>query len=280
MGKVKRLFQKLTPPVIWDLLVSKAKEEEEIQGLLWEGPYSSWTDAAREVTGYDQSGILEKCKESLLKVKNGEAVYERDSVIFDEIQYSWPLLAALQKAALDNDGKLAVLDFGGSLGSSYFQNKAFLSSVKDLSWSIVEQPHFVACGKESFQSEDLRFYQTIEQCLEEHQVNVLLLSSVLAYLEDPFEFFEKVLSYNFKYIIIDRTTFTEESESKLMIQTVPEAIYSATYPCWFLSEDKFKSLFSDRYSIIGAFESQCDGPSQVFNGIRVGWRGYFLEAKT
>ena len=45
-------------------------------------------------------------------MKNGEAVYERDSVLFDEIQYSWGLLAGLQKAALENDGKLCVLDFG------------------------------------------------------------------------------------------------------------------------------------------------------------------------
>ena len=59
------------------------------------------------------------------KVKNGEAVYERDSVLFDEIQYSWGLLAGLEKAALEHDGKLCVLDFGGSLGSTYYQNKQF-----------------------------------------------------------------------------------------------------------------------------------------------------------
>lgn len=33
--------------------------------------------------------------EATLKVKRGEAVFERDSVLFDEIQYSWPVTAAL-----------------------------------------------------------------------------------------------------------------------------------------------------------------------------------------
>ena len=31
--------------------------------------------------------VLEKCKNALLKVKNGEAAYERDSVLFNQIQY-------------------------------------------------------------------------------------------------------------------------------------------------------------------------------------------------
>jgi len=41
-------------------------------------------------TGYDSERILGKVRDSLLKVKRGEAVYERDSVLFDKVQYSWP----------------------------------------------------------------------------------------------------------------------------------------------------------------------------------------------
>lgn len=41
------------------------------------------------------SPILQTVKNSLLKVKNAEIVYERDSVIFDEIEYSWQLLTGL-----------------------------------------------------------------------------------------------------------------------------------------------------------------------------------------
>ena len=72
-------------------------------------------------------------------MKRGEAVYERDSVIFDHIEYSFPVLCGLLRAAVEDDGKLNVLDFGGSLGSSYYQKKGFLAVCKHLRWSIIEQ---------------------------------------------------------------------------------------------------------------------------------------------
>jgi hypothetical protein len=59
------------------------------------GSFSSWEEAVKKSTGFDSPSIVEKVKKSLLKVKNGEAVYERDSVLFDKIEYSWPLLASL-----------------------------------------------------------------------------------------------------------------------------------------------------------------------------------------
>jgi hypothetical protein len=81
---------------------------------MWQGDYHSWNEALSKTTGYDTEIILEKCKNALLKVKNGEAVYERDSVIFDTIQYSWALLCCLQKVAIENNNNLYIIDFGGS----------------------------------------------------------------------------------------------------------------------------------------------------------------------
>ena len=62
-------------------------------------------------------------------------------------------------------GVLSVLDFGGSLGSTYYQNKKFLDSLDDVSWNIVEQKHFVDAGKEDFEDERLRFSYDIESCV-------------------------------------------------------------------------------------------------------------------
>ena len=59
------------------------------------GDYASWEEAMQHCTGYDDPAILEKVKESLLKVKRGEAVCERDSVLLDKIEYSMPLLVSL-----------------------------------------------------------------------------------------------------------------------------------------------------------------------------------------
>src|ERR1700712_2624661 len=86
----------------------------------WSGNYNSWQEAEQQCVGYDADNILEKIKVATLKVKNGDAVYERDALLFDSIQYSWPLLANLLWIAGKKTSRLSVIDFGGSLGSSYF----------------------------------------------------------------------------------------------------------------------------------------------------------------
>lgn len=109
--------------------------------------YYSYEEANANGEGYEAKEILDKVKNSLQKVKKGEAVYERDSVIFDDLQHNWVLVATLQKIAIEKNLQLKVIDFGGSLGSTYFYVKKVLPNEIFISWSIVEQKHYVECGK-------------------------------------------------------------------------------------------------------------------------------------
>lgn len=270
---------------IKSILVSKfysSKEESFVDKNdtgIWTGNYATWEEANDLCTGYDNQIILNKCLDSLLKVKNGEAVYERDSYLFDKIQYSWALLAILLKISAENNGRLCVLDFGGSLGSTYYQNKDFLKSVVNLEWYIVEQPHFVNCGKENFQDDNLKFYHNIEECLSKHKPNVLLLSGVLQYLEHPYEWVDRFVGYSFPYIILDRTSFIEDDE-RLTLQKVPEIIYEASYPCWFFNEQQFVGAFSKKCDIVMDFESYAN-PVPYYNeeGRKMYWKGFLLKHK-
>src|SRR5688572_21124448 len=79
---------------------------------MWSGDFKSWENASQKSEGYSSMEILAKVKKAVLKVKNGEAVYERDSVLFDKIEYSWPLLSSLMWVAAKNNNSLKVLDFG------------------------------------------------------------------------------------------------------------------------------------------------------------------------
>jgi len=45
--------------------------------------------------------------------------------------------------AVKNGNKLNVVDFGGSLGSTWFQVRDFISSEIEVSWSIAEQVVYV-----------------------------------------------------------------------------------------------------------------------------------------
>jgi putative methyltransferase (TIGR04325 family) len=275
--EIKNIIKEFIPPII--IRVLKKHNRKNVDQAIWSGDFASWNEAKKKCTGYDTMLILDKCKNALLKVKNGEALYERDSVIFDEIEYSWGLLAGLQKTALENNGNLCVLDFGGSLGSTYYQNKLFLNSFKSIEWCIVEQLHFVDCGRENFENDELKFYYNTEECLSKHNPNVLIFSGVLQYLENPYEFLEKLIQLKIPNIIIDRTAFINTSKGLLTVQVVPPEIYEASYPCWFFNELDFVNKFSCNYNLITSFESYSDSQRNTENGNLLYWKGFYFQQK-
>lgn len=234
------------------------KYQSEVVG--YRGNYSSWDKALKECKGYSAQNILDKTLESTLKVKNGEAVFERDTYIFDEIQYSYPLLASLFKVAVENNNELDVVDFGGALGSHYFQNKDFLKPIKINSWTVVEQEHYIDIGNEKIADGILNFKKTIE---EVENSNVLILSSCIQYLPKPYEWLEKLINHGVKYIIVDRTAFSTENRNRLTIESVKEPIYDATYPAWFLNEKDFLAKFEKDYNKILDFESTIDKVNEI-----------------
>ncbi len=221
----------------------------------WKGNFSTWSEAQKKCSGYNSEIIFSKVKEALLKVKNGEAVFERDSVTFDKIQYSLHLLSGLSIAALQNNGKLNVLDFGGSLGSSYYQNKNIFKDINEFNWCIVEQPHFVEEGIKTFADSNLHFFYDVKSCTEKYKINVLLLASVLQYLEEPYQLLDEVIAENIEYIIIDRTPVFFKDDDRITIQRVPKNIYDAQYPCRILNETKLIKYLSKYYELIFDYES-------------------------
>lgn len=259
---IKKILILLLPPIFLKLL-HKIKPFSKYG---WHGDYATWQEALLKSTGYDSSIILNKVYDAMSKVKNGEAQYERDSVTFDKIEYSWQLLAGLMYAAAKNNGKLSVLDFGGSLGSSYYQNKKFLDGLESIEWSIIEQKNFVRCGKKNFANEILHFYDTVNDCLQEQTPNILILSSVLQYFEKPYELLEKLIEYKFDMIIVDRTPFSQKGKDTITLQTVPPQIYPASYPCWLFNEQNFKMVFAHKYEQLEEFDALHSSKSLQLRG--------------
>ena len=232
------------------------------------GDYSSWEEALSESDGYGAPIVFERTRAALLQVKNGTAVHERDSVLFPKVEHNFALVAGLLQAV--ENGELRVLDFGGSLGSSYFQCRPFLASLRSVRWSIVEQPAYVECGRRDFADERLRFYGTVEEYLEHESPQVLLLSGVIHCLADPYGFLAKVLAHRFPSVIVDRTAFLSRGVDRLTVERVPEWIYPASYPSWFLSEERFLSHFREGYELISDFPAldtnQPEGESAYYKG--------------
>ena len=244
--------------------------------LPWKGNYSSWNEARMKSSGYNSALILEKVKDAVLKVKKGEAVYERDSVLFDEIHYSEKILNTFNIIAKQHNSELHVTDFGGSLGSSYFQYRNLIDRNCKLKWNVVEQPHFVECGQEFISDERINFYLNLDEALKNSQNHLLLLASVLQYMEKPYSFIEELMQYNFDCIIIDRTAFIKGGKERITIQYVPEEIYKASYPAWFFDESKFVNAFSNKYLLTDNFMSDVSLPARLGNE-KVFWKGFIFN---
>jgi putative methyltransferase (TIGR04325 family) len=263
-------LKQLIPPLFLTLIKKREKYG-------WKGDYKSWQKAKQQTNAYDDALILNKVKDALLKIKNGEAVYERDSVLFDRIHYSWPLLSALLWITTLNKGSLKVADFGGSLGSSYFQNRKFLSSVSRLQWNIIEQENFVDCGQKFFQDDIMQFFNTPEQMIASRGLpDLLILSCVLPYLEKPHDMLANLMRYKIPYIVIDNTYFNNENRNRICVQRVSPEIYNASYPCWMLNYELVKKTLSKTYEMISEHEND----SFIFlDGKKIQYRGLLLKIK-
>ncbi len=240
------------------------------------GDYPNWAAAVGAAGGYDAANILEIQRAAMRQIHSGNAVYERDSVLFDKIEYFFPTLAALLLVASDNGGRLAVLDFGGALGSTYYQNRKILSNLS-LSWHIVEQAHFVAAGAAEFESEQLKFFLTIAASWHIRPPDVVLLSSVLQYLDHPFVLLEEVAGRAPPYILIDRTPVMDSGREQIVVQTVPPSIYAASYACRLFAPDSILAALPD-YELIFDFDCHAGTVIEV-DGRIARYRGYFLRRR-
>ena len=266
--QVKSHLHNWVPPIVLRKLNSALNK-----GVAFTGSYSTWEDAHANSIGYDSDNILDKVLESTLKVKNGEAVFERDSVLFDEIEYSWPLLSGLMFAAARNSENLKVLDFGGSLGSCYFQCLKFVDELPSVKWGVVEQSNFVLAGLEHIADDQISFFQTIEECNSSLRPNVVLLSSVLQYVKKPEDVLKQISLLDVNTIIIDRTPFSTNGVPQIVIQNVPPKIYSASYPMHIFSEKEVLESIGPNWRVVERFLSPegClssnDGHHFSFNSI-------------
>ena len=217
------VFQKIPPPLfIW------------LRGQGWHGNYKSWAEASHLTTGYDAPNILERVK--FLMLESIKKQKEQNS----SVQYPWELLSALMWIAAQNKGCLNIIDFGGALGGIYYQNKVFLDQLETVQWNVVEQSHFVELGKKEFETDILKFCFSIDEC----DSQCILLSSVLSYLEKPYELLADILKKKYKYVIVARTYFTKNKPDRICIQKVPKNYYDASYPSWIFEKQKFIDFFN------------------------------------
>lgn len=183
--------------------------------------------------GYGSENIFGKVSSAAITVKEGKAAYERDGYLFYEKEYYLQLLAVLYEVFFEY-GECNVIDFGGSLGSAYFQNKdKLIEYIPQMKWNVVEQKHFVEWGKDNLEDENLKFYYAID---EVEKCNCVLFGSSLQYLENYHTYLKEIADRDIKYLIIDRIPVS--NETWVSVEYVHEPIYEACYPLYIICEDE------------------------------------------
>lgn len=247
-------------------------------GVFFEGDYEDWKSAQKVTSGYDAAEVLLKTRDSIRSIRDGKAIFERDSVLLPQAEYPFPLITCLLDAVVRMQKQsLSILDYGGSLGSSYFSCRRFLQGLSRLNWSVVEQAHYVDCGRREFQTGELSFYYSIDECLSEQRPDVLLMSCVLPYLESPYALLAEAFTKNFEYLLIDRHPTTDLDHDVLTVQHVPKTIYGASYPAWFFSSEIFRSFVGRDYELL--FEFPALGGRAYFGNHFADYNGFFFARK-
>lgn len=225
------------------------------RGIKFQGNYATWQEATEHAAGYSSPEISARLLDVALKVLNGEIAFERDGVEFREYDPPFPLLAILLRIVAENNGNLVVLDFGGGMGSQYFQCQPWLNAAASVKWIVVEQASVVDAAQRHLTTDNLSFMYTVDEALAQCSPTVVLFSGVLQYLAEPFSLLAKILSSNIPNLIIDRTPFTSRATGKIVVQRVPKNIIESSYPAHLFSKQEFFDILFDKYRLECEFQA-------------------------
>jgi putative methyltransferase (TIGR04325 family) len=219
----------------------------------WKGNFNTWDDAKKSSKSYDNELIFDKIFKANHLVKHNENWFERDGSVFEKTYINPYLLSGILFSAI-NKSKLTILDFGGSLGSVYKQHFKFLKEIPRLSWNIVEQETIVLEGKEKYTDDYLKFqFNIIEYKNLNPKTDLIILSSVIQYIEKPFELLKNLIELKSDFIIVDLTVISNHiNKDFVAIQKINKTYYGTeiSYPCWFFNKENFLNFFLNYYELL------------------------------
>jgi putative methyltransferase (TIGR04325 family) len=244
--------------------------------LRFAGHPASWEDAARRSGGYSATHILDTVTDATRAVISGAARWERDGVLLNDADPPFAVLTALWRAARLANRNLEVVDFGGSLGSTYRQCRPLLEGIGTLRWRVIEQAAFVQRGQTEFSTPELSFHVSADCLPTPEGARAVLASSVLQYLAEPFTVLDSLTRIGARHMIIDRTPMHDGTVDRLCIQHVPRHIYEASYPCRLLSRPRLLTYLQRHWRLVSDFPC-AEGRRRTDDGMQFEYRGLILD---
>lgn len=252
---------------------------------VYNGVYKDWSSALSKSNSYQDHATLDQIKNaSLIGLKDDK--FFRDGIVFKQYEFCSHLNILLlnifiQSYQKKNSNKpISVIDFGGGLGTLYFQFKKYceIYDIKiNFQWNIIEQDDLTKFGKKNIENNNLKFHNFSEIKLEDNKVDLVIFSAVLNYIQDPYFIINKFVKIKPKYILIDRTNFWDGDSDVITILKASKNI-QGSYPCYIFSFEKFKIHFKSFYRLKENFFNK--GSNFYFDKTKKGnYRGMIWQIK-
>lgn len=244
--------------------------------IVYRGPYPDWESAARHAAGYDDAALIERLADAARASRQEPGAWEQDGVLRSGVAPDFPLLYALLYVACARERQsLSVLDFGGGFGSTYFQCRRYLPP-RSLDWRIVEQPNVVRAAR-PLAGGQFSYFETLDAALAAGVPDVVVLSSVLQYLRDPYALLDELCRGRIPYLLIDRHPFSLGAEA-LAVQVMRKAPYRASYPSWLFDRRRFFAALAPAFDLLAQWEGK-DPPIRGPGGLGASFHGFLLKRR-
>lgn len=266
---IKSFSKMLVPPFFWNLCRNLSISFNGNRHITFHHGFKTWEEASKEISdSYADHAILEAIRSAAARVRSGEFPYERDGVLFKRVEVNWRLISIIYIHLREVKPEiLSVLDFGGGLGTTYYQ---FVNSIKHnnlkINWVVVEQENFVKVGRDEFTSFELSFAYDVQSCKFEGKFIALALG-VLQYLENPYTHLSQILAMGPEYFFVDATPFSKDGLESFAVQVVPSSIYSASYVARIFCWDDFLRVVENDYQLVLDWEcTEQPDPQNIYRG--------------
>ena len=205
----------------------------------------SWDTAERKSVGYESVSVLTPLLEGTIESRVNLADSKLVTTRYQQVATA--MFFCLSEKRLRGGKPLRILDFGGGGGDYFYQFQKFVPHI-DFDWTVVETPALAEAmqQKHGGESQKIRWVGSIEMTDEKY--DLVLCSSVLQYLEKPFEILEALVKKS-QFVIINRIPLIKTADNFVALQRILTKKKRGSYPAHFFSENSFLETLSAYGSI-------------------------------
>lgn len=262
---IKRLIPNKLKSIYYNFKFSNVK---------FAGPFKNWNEANINSSGYQNKDYFNKVLRNILFSMDIDNIYERDSELVYDKKCPLRIINFINR---NFKNKLKVIDFGGSLGSFFFQNKSKIKS-KSIKWAIYEQKSLSKIGKKFITHKNIFFLNKMIE-IKRLKPHVVLFSSVLEYLHNPKKHINDLLKIkSIRFVIIDRLLISNSNIDEIYVQKNPKKYFSMNYPCRIFSKRNFLLNYFKNLKLINTGNSYVGKPF-FLNGKKIEYKFFILRIK-